>query len=402
MSPEISTQTNVTGEESFRDALFGNQNRQELLWESLAGAVYTCDRDGYITFYNKAAAELWGRSPEIGKDLWCGSWKIFEPDGITRLPLDKCPMAIALKEGRSVRGIDIVVQRPDGIKRNIMPYPDAILDQHGKVVEGINMLVDITDLKLKEKELRKSKDQYKTLSEQLEAALNTQEEFISIASHELKTPITSLNLFIQILLDRYVEQKDDNTYHLLSRSKIQVNRLTGLLRQLLDVTKIKAGMLDLEFEEVSLSKLLEDIIQDHSPIISKHKIIKKGESTTLIQCDRNRIEQVLSNLLTNAAKYSDQADTIIVSIIEDQNTIQVDVQDFGIGIPKKDLKKVFNRFFRSHGVDKGMLSSLGLGLYICANIIKRHHGKIWVDSVEGQGSTFHVQLPKTLKITGSR
>ena len=397
MSSRISIQSKVTGEGSFQDPLFSNQNRQELLLESLAGAVYTCDSNGYITFYNKAAAELWGRSPVIGKDIWCGSWKIFEPDGITRVPLDKCPMAIALKEGRSVRGVDIVVQRPDGIKRNIMPFPDAILDQNGKVVEGINMLVDITDIKLKEKELRKSKDQYKALSEQLKAALKTQEEFISIASHELKTPLTSLNLFIQILLDRYAEQEDDNTYHIVSRSKVQVNRLRGLLRQLLDVTKIQAGMLDLEFEEVNLSRLLEDTIQDHSAVISKHKIIKKGGSTTLIQCDRNRIEQVLSNLLTNAAKYSDYADTIMVSIIEDEDIMQVDVQDFGIGIPKKDLKKVFNRFFRSHGADKGMLSSLGLGLYICANIIKRHHGKIWVDSVEGKGSTFHVQLPKTLK-----
>jgi PAS domain-containing protein len=109
-------------------------------------AIYICDRDGYIKFYNKAAVALWGRKPEIGKDLWCGSWKIFTPDG-TPTSFEECPMAKTMKLGISIRGEEILIERPDGKRLNIMPHPDPVFDSEGQVVGAINILVDITCLR---------------------------------------------------------------------------------------------------------------------------------------------------------------------------------------------------------------------------------------------------------------
>lgn len=394
--PDLKIPTNGTlqHEEELLTSVREKEKSQSQILESLAAAVYTCDGSGYIKFYNRAAADLWGREPEIGKDLWCGSWKIYEPDGITPLPLDSCPMAITLKEGRSVRGKEIIVERPDGQRRNVMPYPDPIFDSSGAVVEAVNMLVDISDLKQKETALRESEDKYRQLAAELEFALKTEEEFISIASHELKTPITTINAFLQVLIEMHPELKDNRTNYMLTRSKAQVDRLISLTRDLLDVTKIRAGQLDLNFEEVCLDNIVNDVIDDLSSTITSHTIIKTGESNGKVSCDRSHIEQVISNILINAAKYSKNADKIIVSIHEDEKNIQVDIQDFGMGIAKENMPKVFDRFFRAHGKDSGMLSSLGLGLYISADIIKRHNGKIWVNSDPGIGSVFHFSLLK--------
>jgi PAS domain S-box-containing protein len=134
------------------------------LLEVLPAAVYTCDAEGRITWYNSSAARLWGREPEINKDLWCGSWKIFKPDG-TLLPLDSCPMAIALKEGRSVFGHEIVVERPDGIRRNVAPHPQPLFDDNGNVRGAINMLVDITPLKRAGQALQESEDRFNTIAD---------------------------------------------------------------------------------------------------------------------------------------------------------------------------------------------------------------------------------------------
>ena len=106
-------------------------------------AIYICDRDGYIKFYNNAAVALWGRKPEIGKDLWCGSWKIFTPEG-NPTSFDECPMARTMKLGVSIRGEEILIERPDGNRRNVLPHPDPIFDSNGDVVGAINILVDIT------------------------------------------------------------------------------------------------------------------------------------------------------------------------------------------------------------------------------------------------------------------
>ena len=116
------------------------------LVHALPAALYTCDAQGRVMLYNEAAVALWGREPKVGKDLWCGSWRIYEPDG-TPLPLDQCPMAVAIREGRSIRGKEMVIERPDGTQRYVLPYPEPIRNASGEVIGAVNMLVDLTERK---------------------------------------------------------------------------------------------------------------------------------------------------------------------------------------------------------------------------------------------------------------
>jgi PAS domain S-box-containing protein len=118
--------------------------------DKIQAAIYLCDTHGYITHYNKAAVDLWGRSPEIGKDLWCGSWKIYEPDGITPIPIDECPMAITLKTGIAVTAKEIIVEKPSGERVNVLPWPNAFFDDQGEVIGAVNLLMDVTAYKRSE------------------------------------------------------------------------------------------------------------------------------------------------------------------------------------------------------------------------------------------------------------
>lgn len=141
-------------------ALQESEQRQRRILKGLPAAIYSCDTNGYITFYNDAATKLWGREPEIGKDLWCGSWKINNIDG-SPLPLDTCPMAVCLKEVREVYGEEIVVVRPDGELRHVLPHPQPVFDNNGKMIGAVNMLMDVTELKKAENLMRESDERFK-------------------------------------------------------------------------------------------------------------------------------------------------------------------------------------------------------------------------------------------------
>jgi PAS domain S-box-containing protein len=157
----------ITERKMIERSLHESELQYRQLIQSLQAAVYTTDTEGRIMLYNEAAADLWGREPEIGKDLWCGSFKIFKPDG-SELPLDSCPMAVCLKEGRPVYGEEILVVRPDGSLRNVAPHPQPLYDDSGQMIGAINMLVDITEIKRTEKALRESEARYRELALSLE------------------------------------------------------------------------------------------------------------------------------------------------------------------------------------------------------------------------------------------
>ena len=161
---------------------------QDLL-NSLPAAIYLCDADGFVTVYNEAAVDLWGRRPDVGKDLWCGSWKTYNPDG-TPLPLDKCPMALALKTRQAVMGHEIIIERPDGERLNVLPHPQPIFDEKGTFTGAINMLVDIT----KQKEAREVQLQRDDLSRLVQELRKSEERYHSMISEVEDYAILRLSL----------------------------------------------------------------------------------------------------------------------------------------------------------------------------------------------------------------
>jgi PAS domain S-box-containing protein len=175
----------VTEQRNLFQALQTSESRYRKLVQGMETPLYTTDNEGRITLFNKAAANLWGREPEIGKDLWCGSYRIFNTDG-TDLPLDECPMAVCLKERRPVYGREILVVRPDGTLRNVAPHPQPIFDESGNMTGAINMLIDITDIKLTDQALRESEAKYRDLAASLERKVEEKTQDLKQKNEELR------------------------------------------------------------------------------------------------------------------------------------------------------------------------------------------------------------------------
>jgi len=240
------------------------------------------------------------------------------------------------------------------------------------------------------------KDEINTLSrvfnemmDQINISLQKKDEFIGIASHELKTPLTSIKAYLQVLDS--IEQNEPNKQY-VKKTLDNVNRLQQLIYDLLDVSKIQSGQMHLNVSKFNVDDLIDDTIASFQFVARDHTIVRAGGRVDqLITADRQRLEQVLVNLLSNATKYSPNEKKIIIYTEKRGGQLIISVRDFGIGIPKEEQSKVFERFYRAKK-NSILISGFGLGLYICKDIIKRHNGKIWIEGEE-KGTSFYVSLP---------
>jgi len=643
------------------------------IFDNMPVAVYTCNKQGYIDYYNTAAEKLWGKKPALGQDRWTGAWKIYHMDG-TPMPIEQSSVARMLTQGKTVKGENAVIERPDGTKIIIKPHPELITDKDGNILGAINTLLDITQVTEEERKKamlaaivntsddtilsknldgiitswnkaaermfgyseadmlnkhisliipveRLSEEEYiigeikkgnkvdhfqtiriakngrqiplsitvspitdhngkiigaskiardiseqtaaieaarryterleivnivvETISEELdlnkilqkvtdatteltgakfgaffyntinsngkaymlytlsgapkeafekfgmprstavfndtflglgvirvdditadprygknkphsgmpeghlpvksylavpvisrsgevlggllfghpEAGIFTKEhesivlsiaaqaaitidnaklyeevkalnekkdEFIGLASHELKTPLTSISGYLQILSRL---EMDDKNRKFVDKTIQQVKKLTSLVSDLLDVSKIEAGKLQLTVEDFEIDTTVTDTIE-----LIKHSnydyniTLENNVGHLLIKGDAHRIEQVLINLLTNAIKYSPGANKVDVKISQNNDHVVISVKDYGLGIPEDKLTQVFSRFYRIEGTNPN-ISGLGIGLYLSHEIVSRHNGKLWIESKLNEGSTFYIALP---------
>jgi PAS domain S-box-containing protein len=233
-----------------------------------------------------------------------------------------------------------------------------------------------------------------------QSAIQARDEFVSIASHELKTPITSLKLQLQMMIrginiEKGTTPSPEKLLKSLTSSSMQIERLTALIEDLLDVTRIETGKLTYRFEEVNLSKLVKEVDERFAEEIKRTKcsLTELIDNDIMVFCDRYRIEQVLVNLISNSIKYGSNS-PIVISVKAKEEKVEINVSDSGMGIPKEMQSKIFERFERA--IASTNISGLGLGLYITKQIIDAHQGSIGVVSDLGKGSTFTVILPTGL------
>lgn len=269
-------------------------------------------------------------------------------------------------------------------------------------LDYISKPVDMNILLLKVKTFYRIYEQSRALNEMQTAlreeiefrkeAERKKDEFISIASHELKTPLTTINGYIQ-LLERSLDKNDLSTAKIrLQKVQNQVEKLSLLVADLLDISKIESGKLKFNMKYFSVDPILDQLLEEMQQANPQVKIIRKGNVGTEIYGDEMRIEQVLINFITNAIKYSPDSEELHVTSTKCGNDVYFSVRDFGIGMAEEHQKSIFDKFYRIEETSE-RFQGLGIGLYICKEIIERHHGKIGVKSTLGEGSEFYFYIP---------
>lgn len=261
---------------------------------------------------------------------------------------------------------------PNGSLHWIKESGKAQYNEQGNPTTFISVSFDITETK----QLQQQKD-----------------DFIGIASHELKTPVTSIKAYTQVLEKILTKKGNLMEAGLMKKMDAQLNRLTSLISDLLDVTKVNAGKLQYNHTHFDFNEMVKFVIEDLQRTTENHQIIEDLNEVGFAFADKERVSQVVTNLITNAIKYSPGAEKIVVHTSLQEQNVMVCIEDFGIGIAEDKLNKVFEQFYRVSGNMQHTFPGLGLGLYISSEIIKREGGKIWVSSTEGQGSKFCFSIP---------
>ncbi|TMI86736.1 MAG: PAS domain S-box protein [Bacteroidetes bacterium] len=358
----------LTERKKIEETLMDNEERFRLLIQNSSDIITVFDRSGTIKFESPAIEPVLGYAADerVGRNISLDP--IVHPDD-RKTKIDLLQRSIDNPK-ENVYG-EFRLRHKNGGYRTIDAIFRNLLDDP-KISGVIANYRDITDRKM----LEQQKD-----------------EFIGIASHELKTPVTSIKAYTQILQDVFEKARDKKSVEMLEKMNGQVDRLTVLIVDLLDFTRIEGGKLKFREENYDLNDLINEVAEEMQRTTKHHKIQKKLDKSVQMYGDRERTGQVITNLLSNAIKYSPEAKKIIVSSEIKNDTVIMCIQDFGIGIAPNLIDKVFDRFFRVTEPLMNTFPGLGLGLYIASEIVTRQGGKIWATSEKGKGSTFCFSLP---------
>ncbi len=335
--------------------------------------IYIVNGKGNIDYVNSAMIVISGDTYEQFKSL-----NVFKLTAYKKLGLDKKIRSVF--DGNSFSMESVKYASYHSKKTTVRNFSGIPLEERGEK-KALIFVEDITKIKEAEEELIKT--------------MNIKSQFISMVSHELKTPLTVINGYIDIVQDGTAGNLNKKQKEYLDTVKRNADRLTRLINNVLDFQKLKAGRMEFKMEEGNINELLEEVAKQMSPLI-KNKGLKLTLSLSKdlpkITFDSDRIIQVLTNLVNNAIKFADKG-SITITSKKLKNAIYVSVADTGIGIKKEDMSKLFQSFSQVATEKEKMRGGTGLGLAISKRIIQEHGGKIQVQSEYGKGSTFSFLLP---------
>jgi PAS domain S-box-containing protein len=342
------------------------RERLALLIEHLTDTVYTVDlATNQFTLINPAAEKLTGfpLSELEGGQISA----LVAPDS---LPKVREMIRSKLRKDRAtVYEIDIVHRSG---RRIPVEISSRLIYKGGKPVEILGIARDISERKQTERE---------------------KEIFVSLITHEIKNPLTSILMYTELLTRQAKKRRDTKEEQTLEGIRVQVDTLSQLVNDFLDVNQLQLRKFSIVKAPFDLNEVVAEVVTLHKKTTAKVRITVQGSIAPSVTGDRQRIRQVIANLVSNAVKYSPDATEVIIHLRQETDRVVVAVQDFGIGVPGAEQKAIFDLYYRVRKQEQETPSGHGLGLYICREIIKSHKGRIWVESVVGKGSTFSFSLP---------
>jgi len=342
------------------------KNQVEAIIRSVAEGVVVVDKDGKVIMMNPAAERLLGIShkEKIGKSL------------LENLKKEQLISLVKGSEDKEDREIDLISPQ-DETKKTIRASTAVIENENGQTIGMVSVLSDIT----KQKEL-----------EQMKA------DFLAKVTHELRTPLVAMDKSLSLLLDKSTGDVSEDQQELLSIAQRNLKRLNYLINDLLDLSRMEAGRIELKRSNIAVSNIIDEIIQSLDAWAKTKEIkitARIEENLPELNCDSQRIGQVLINLVGNAIKFTPQKGSIIIEakLSRDKKEIEISVEDNGVGIAKEELTKIFDKFYQAAERAPTDITGFGIGLAIAKEIVELHGGRIWAESEKGQGAKFTFTLP---------
>lgn len=352
--------SDITERNRTEESLRISERKFKLIFQNAMDTIIIADNHGHILDVNPAGTKLWGKPAEEMMKM-----RMSDLAGENREEI--ISKWRNLREEETQVG-EIVVTSAKGETKtleyaattNILPHQDLFIFR------------DITDRVIEEKR---------------------REHFLSIASHELRSPLASIKAFNYLAKKLPGVKDNEKASEHLAKIDDKVDIVARLISDLLDVTRIRQGKLEMVPEEFDFDEFMDEVVKEMQMTLHTHKISKRGRTRKIIEADKKKITQVAINLIRNAVKYSPKAKRVEIILGSDKDNVKVAIKDYGLGISKADKERVFELYYRGTDERKEGIRGLGVGLFISEQIIRQHKGKIWVESQKNKGSTFYFTLP---------